>query len=192
MFIDYLTLIMINMVAGTALLAYYIFTGMDAPDQKGFAAGFGIVGLLALILGLTLSFTWPLPGSYNIGYGEATTLFGAVFFATGLALAFGWSLLPIAVYAFFAGVDAVIIGIRIFSLGLTNEPIISSFGFIAAGLGGVLSFPYLKWFRENRLLRTIAAIIVALTALLWAITFYASLWDHLASFAKWVPATMGK
>jgi len=48
----------------------------------------------------------------------------------------------------------------------------------------------LKWFRQNRLLRTIAAIIVGLTAILWAITFYTSLWAHMASFANWVPATM--
>ena len=52
MFIDYLTLIMINLVAGTALLAYYIYAGMDAKDQRPYAAAFGIVGLLAVILGL--------------------------------------------------------------------------------------------------------------------------------------------
>ena len=190
MFIDFLTLIMINLVAGTALLAYFIFTGMDSADQRPFAAGFGIVGLLGVILGLSLTFTWPLPGSYNIGYGEATTLFGAVFLASAIALAFGWDLLPVAVYAFFAGVDAVIIGVRIISLGLTQEPLVSGFGFILAGLGGVLAFPFLKWFKNNRVLRTLSALVVLATALIWAVTFYASLWGHLASFSKWVPATM--
>jgi hypothetical protein len=29
MFIDYLTLVMINMVAGTALLAFYLWRGLD-------------------------------------------------------------------------------------------------------------------------------------------------------------------
>jgi putative membrane protein len=192
MFIDFLTLIMINIVAGTALLAYYIFKGMDSDDQRPFAAGFGIVGLLAVILGLHLSFTWPLPGSYNIGYGEATTLFGAVFLASGLALAMGWDLIPVAVYASFAGVDAVIIGVRIISLNITQEPLVSGFGFILAGLGGVLAYPYLKWFKNNRLLRTLSALVVLATALIWAVTFYASLWAHLASFAKWIPATMAQ
>ncbi len=190
MFIDYLTLIMINLVAGTALLAFYIYSGMDAKDQRPYAAGFGIVGLLGVILGLTLSFTWPLPGSYNIGYGEATTLFGAVFLASGVALSQGWDLMPVTIYAFFAGVDAVVIGIRIFSLGLTKEPLVSSFGFIAAGLGGVLAYPFLKWFKQNKTLRLVAAIIVGLTAVLWAITFYTSLWGHLSTFSTWVPATM--
>ncbi|MCJ7585973.1 MAG: DUF981 domain-containing protein [Anaerolineales bacterium] len=192
MFIDYLTLIMINLVAGTALLAYYIYAGMDAKDQRPYAAGFGVVGLLGIILGLTLTFTWPLPGSYNIGYGEATTLFGAVFLGAAIALSQGWDLIPVAIYGFFAGVDAVIVGIRIISLGLTKEPILSGIGFIMAGLGGVLAAPLLSLLKKNKAFRLIAALVVLVTALLWAVTFYTSLWGHLASFANWVPATMAK
>jgi putative membrane protein len=190
MFIDFLTLVMINLVAGTALLAYYLFTGMDAENQRPFAAGFGIVGLVNLILGLVLSINWPLPGSYNVGYGETTTLFGAVFLGAGLALAMGWDLIPVAIYAFFAGVDAVVVGIRIISLGLTKEPVVSGFGFVMAGLGGVLAFPFLMWFKHNKVLRVVAGLVVLATAVLWAITFYASLWSHMSDFAKWVPATM--
>src|SRR6266511_6060833 len=114
MFIDYLTLIMINLVAGSALLAYYLWRGIDEPDQRPYAAAFFGVGLLSLITGLHLSFNWPLPGSYNVGYGDATTLFGVVFLATALALWNGWNLTPVAIYAFFAGIDAVIVGLRIF------------------------------------------------------------------------------
>jgi putative membrane protein len=192
MFIDYLTLIMINLVAGTALLAYYIYAGMDAKDQRPYAAGFGVVGLLGVILGLTLTFTWPLPGSYNIGYGEATTLFGAVFLGAAIALSQGWDLMPVAIYGFFAGVDAVIVGTRIISLDLTKEPILSGIGFIMAGLGGVLAAPLLGLLKKSKTFRIIAALVVLVTALLWAVTFYTSLWGHLASFANWVPATMVK
>jgi len=59
MFIDYLTLIMINMVGGTIVLAYYLWRGIDEADQCPYAATFFGVGLLALITGLHLSFTWP-------------------------------------------------------------------------------------------------------------------------------------
>jgi putative membrane protein len=190
MFIDYLTLIMINLVAGTALLAYFIYFGIDAEDQRPYAAGFGIVGLVGLILGLTLSLTWPLPGSYNIGYGEATTLFGAVFLATGIALSQGWDLLPVAIYAFFAGVDAIIVGVRIISLNLTKEPLISGVGFIVAGLGGVASAPGLRFLKKNKVFRLIGALVVLASAVIWAITFYSSLWSHLSDFSKWLPPTL--
>lgn len=192
MFIDYLSLVMINMVAGTVLLAYYLWRGIDETDQRSYAAGFGGVGLVALITGLMISFTWPLPGSYNVGFGEATTLFGVVFLGTALALSQGWSLIPIAIYAFFAGVDAVIVGIRILSLGLTQEPLLSAVGFVLAGLGGIFAAPFFMFFRNNRAFRMLAVLVLLATAAIWAVTFYGALWGHLASFSKWLPPTMNK
>lgn len=191
MFIDYLTMIMINLVAGSVLLAYYIWRGLDDADQRPYAAAFFGVGLLALIAGLNLSFNWPLPGSYNVGYGDTTTLFGIVFLSTGLALWNGWNLLPVAIYAFFAGIDAVIVGARILNLGLTKEPVISGVGFILAGLGGVAAAPFFMWFRDNRTVRLLAAAVMVITAAIWAVTFYGALWGHMEAFSKWVPATMG-
>ena len=190
MFIDYLSLIMINLVAGTAALAYYLWKGLDEKDQRPYAAVFGVTGLLAVVLGLHLSLTWPLPGSYNIGFGEATTLFGVVFLATGLALSQGWSLLPVSIYAFFAGVDAILVGSRILSLGLTKEPILSAVGFITAGLGGIFATPFFLWFKNNKTFRVLAALVLLATAALWAVSFYGALWGHLESFSKWLPLTM--
>lgn len=190
MFIDYLTLIMINMVAGTFILAYYLWRGIDETDQRPYAAAFFGVGLLSLITGLHLSFNWPLPGSYNVGYGDTTTLFGIVFLTTGVALWNGWSLLPVAIYAFFAGVDAVIVGIRIFSLQLTKEPLLSAIGFVLAGLGGLGAAPFFLWFRNNRTVRLVGVALLVASALLWAITFYGALWDHMESFQNWLPPTM--
>lgn len=190
MFIDYLTLIMINLVAGTALLAYYLWRGLDDADQRPYAAAFIGVGLVALITGLHLSFNWPLPGSYNIGYGETTTLFGVVLLTTGLALWQGWNLIPVSIYAFFAGMDAIVLGVRIFSLQLTKEPLISAVGFILAGLGGVAAAPFFLFFRNNRTIRLIGILLLLATAAIWAVTFYGALWEHLANFKDWVPPTM--
>ncbi|MBI5352799.1 MAG: DUF981 domain-containing protein [Chloroflexi bacterium] len=190
MFIDYLTLIMINMVAGTFLLAHYLWKGMDETDQRPYAAAFFGVGLVALVTGLHLSFTWPMPGSYNIGYGETTTLFGVVFLITSIALWQGWDLRPVTIYAFFAGIDAVVVGFRIISLQLTKEPLLSAVGFILAGLGGVGSAPFFMWFRNNKTVRMVGVVLLVATGLLWAFTFYGSLWGHMESFGKWVPDAM--
>jgi putative membrane protein len=192
MFIDFLTLVMINLVAGTTLLAYYLWKGMDEKDQRPYAAAFFATGLLSLITGLQISFTWPLPGSYNVGYGDTATLFGVVFLATSIALWQGWDLIPVSIYAFFAGIDAIIVGFRIWSLQLTKEPLISAIGFVLAGLGGLSTFPFFMWFKENKTVRWIGIALLVVTAVLWAVTFYGSLWGHLESFGKWVPATMGK
>jgi putative membrane protein len=190
MFIDYLTLVMINLVAGSVLLAYYLWKGIDEKDQRPYAAAFFVTGLVSLVTGFQLSFTWPLPGSFNVGYGDATTLFGVVFLGTAIALWQGWNLIPVSIYSFFAGVDAIIVGLRLYSLKLGQEPLVAAIGFVLAGLGGVCAFPFLQWFRDNKTVRWIAIAVLVVTAGIWAVTFYAALWGHMASFAKWVPATM--
>jgi putative membrane protein len=190
MFIDYLTLIMINMVAGTVILAYYLWKGIDEPNPRPYASAFGGVGLLALILGLQFSLSWPLPGSYNIAFGEPTTLFGLVFLMAGVSISQGWDLIPVSIFAFFAGVDALLVGVRVLSLGLTQEPLFSAVGFIFAGLGGIFAAPFFMFFRNNKTFRLLAVLVLLATAAIWAFTFYGALWGHLASFAKWVPSTM--
>src|SRR5512146_3592933 len=180
MFIDFLTLVMINLVAGTVLLAFYLWRGIDEKDQRAYAAAFFMVGVVSLVTGLQISFTWPLPGSYNIGYGDTTTLFGVVFIATAIALWVGSNLIPVSIYSFFAAIDALIVGVRIWSLQLTKEPLISAIGFVLAGLSGLGVFPFLMWFRENRIVRWIGILLLLGTALVWAVTFYGALWAHLA------------
>jgi putative membrane protein len=192
MFIDFLTVLMINLAAGIALLALFVYRGITAEDTRAYAAGFGVVGLIAFLGGGYMAITWPLPGSYNIAFGESTLLFGAVFLGTALALAKGWDLLPISVYAFFAGVYALVVGFRIISLGITKTPLISGLGFIGAGLGGITAGPLLTLVKKNQAIRVIAALFLLGVALFWAYTFYNALWGHLESFASWAPLTMAK
>ena len=190
MFIDFLTLIMINLIAGTVLLAYYLWKGLDEKDQRPYAAAFFVTGLLGLITGLQLTFTWPLPGSYNIAFGDTTTLFGLVFLGTALALWQGWSLTPVSIYSFFAGAESILVGFVILTQNLTQAPLLSGLGFILAGLGGVGAFPFFTWFRDNRVVRWLGILVLLATAALWAVTFYGSLGGHMASFAKYLPSTM--
>ncbi|MGA7194524.1 MAG: DUF981 domain-containing protein [Anaerolineales bacterium] len=190
MFIDFLTLVMINLVAGTVLLAYYLWKGMDEKDQRPYAAAFFITGLVGLVTGLQLSFTWPLPGSFNVGYGDAAALFGAVFLAASISLWQGWDLLPVSIYAFFAGIDAIIVGFSLYANKLGQEPFLAAVGFILAGLGGLGAFPFFMWFKDNKAVRWLAIIVLLVAALIWAFTFYGALWAHMVDFAKYVPATM--
>ena len=190
MFIDFMTLVLINLVAGSVLLAYYLWKGLDQTDQRSYAAAFFVTGLVSLVAGFQLSFNWPLPGSFNVGYGDATTLFGVVFLGTAISLWQEWSLIPVSIYAFFAGVDAIIVGLRLYSLKLGQEPVVAAAGFILAGLGGIGAFPFLQWFKDNKVMRWIAIVVLLVASAIWAVTFYSALWGHMASFGKWVPATM--
>jgi len=189
MFINYLTLMLANLVAGLFLVAHYVYWGLDRPDQRPWVPGFAMVGLVALLTGLNMIWHWPLPSSYNIAFGEMSVLFGTIFLGAALALAWGWPLLTVGLYALFAGLAAVVVGVRIIALGMTQEPLIAGTGFILAGLGGVLC-PVGLHLKANRTIRLIISLILLAAALVFAVTGYVAYWGHLSDYAAWTPATV--
>lgn len=196
-FIDYVTLMLINMVAGLFLLGAFVLKGIDSEGRADWAPGFGAVGLVALLFGLHMSWTWPLPGSYNIAFGELSVLFGAVHLGIALGLARDWRLHGIGVYAAFGGFTSLIVGTRILQLWLTApkedwltaSPALAGIAFVLSGLAGVLFFPVTIWSRKPNLCRA-AAIVLFLAGLLWGMTATFAYWGHLTGFAKYTPEVM--
>ncbi|MDX2239281.1 MAG: DUF981 domain-containing protein [Leptolyngbyaceae cyanobacterium bins.302] len=186
MFIDYITLMLINLVAGLVLLAAYVYFGLDEPNQKRWIPGFGVAGAIALVTGLHMTFTWPVIGSFNIAYGETSVLFGILLVGTSIALAMGWELHTLSIYGFVAGLILLLIGYRFINLGLTPTPLRVGTAFILVGLAGVFSAPTL-YFKKNRLLRTIGAIVLIVAALIFLSIGLDAYWSHLATFSEWQP-----
>ena len=185
MFIDYVALMLVDLVIAMVLVTLY-FAKYINENAKAVAPGFLLTGFIGLVTGLHMIFRWPLPGSFNIAFGELAVLFGVLLIGTAVAFLAGWDLLSIGVYAVLAGVAAVVVGARIFALKMTKEPLISALGFVATGATGILSLPaYLT--RKSRVLRIVAALAALGAAIVWAITGYASYWSHLEGFAKWKP-----
>jgi putative membrane protein len=191
MFVNYVALMLINLVAGLVLLALYVYLGLDQADQKRWVPGFAMSGLIALATGLHMIWHWPLPSSYNIAFGEMSVLFGILFLGAAMAQALSWELVTVAVYGFFAGLAAIVVGVGIISRGMSKEPLLAGIGYILAGLGGVLAAP--AWFlRHSRTIRLIGALVLLATAAIWAITGYGAYWQHLGDYAKWAPVFMQK
>ena len=175
-FIDYVPLMLFNLMAGYFLLAYYVYAGLDDADQPKWAPGFLIVGLISAVFGGIMSVTWPIPSPYAAAFGDMSVLFGIIFLGAGLAMARGWSLKGVTLYAFFAGWVAIIIGIRFIQGGLTLKPVPSGLGFILSGFAGVMAAPTLAWMKSNRPFRTLAALVVAAPAVIWAVSVFAEYW----------------
>jgi hypothetical protein len=123
MFIDYVTLLLTNTSAGFFLLAWYLLRGLDEEHPQRWVAAFAMVGLVALLSGFLLVQRWLLPGPFNMAYGELSVYFGVLFLGASLSLAKGWDLLFVAVYAFFAGIGSLLIGIRILDLRDRIHPV---------------------------------------------------------------------
>lgn len=178
MFIDYVSLMLINMAAGLFILATFIFKDIDRENNQFWAPAFALPGMIAVICGFAMTFSWPLPKPYNIAYGETSVLLGFLLLGVAWSIAKGWELFPLGIYAFFAGLTGVIIGIRVINLGLTSSPLISGIGFILTGSGGIFA-ELIILNRRRKWLRIIAVIILIAAAIIWARTGYLAYWMHL-------------
>jgi putative membrane protein len=119
-----------------------------------------------------------------------SVLLGIAFLGAALALAQGWDLSGIALYALFPGVCAVVLGIRIINLDLTLQPVLSGVGFVLTGMGGLFAAPTLAYFRGHRLFRTLAALVLLAAAGIWALTALPAYWVHMKMAADWKPLIM--
>ncbi len=178
MFIDYVSIMLVNMTAGLVILALFIFKDIDSENNNFWAPAFALPGLIAIICGFAMCFTWPLPKPYNVAYGEPSILLGFLFMAASWSLAKGWKLFPLGIYAFFAGLVGVVIGIRIIHLGLTQTPLMAGIGFILTGSGGIFA-ELVILYRNKKWIRAIGSLILLASAALWAMTAYLAYWFHL-------------
>jgi putative membrane protein len=180
MMIDYVTLLLINMTAGFFLLSCFVWRGLDSENKFGWAPAFAIVGLVATVGGLAMTFTWPIPKPYSMAFGEMSVLLGVLFLGTSLALARGWFLMPLALYGLVAGAAAILLGVGIFKLGLTLNPILTAVGFVLSGAAGVLS-PVMVSHSKQKGLRAVASLVLLGISVLWAFVALASYWMHLSA-----------
>jgi putative membrane protein len=186
LFIDYLTLLLINTAAGLYMLAIFVFRGIDHPERREWVPGFLIVGLISLFAGFHMTLHWPLPGAYNIAYGEMSVLFGAVLIGLAFALYTGIGLLSIGVVATASGMALIVIASRIASLGMTQSPMFSGIAFFLIGLCGVLSIP-VSMSRKNHFFLFIVAVMLAISATILLYTGLHSYHGHLEFFKDWTP-----
>jgi putative membrane protein len=189
MFIDFIGVMLVNLAAGLALLAHYLYVDPAPGERRSWAAGFFAVGLLGLITAVAMITTWPLPGSYNVAFGEPAAFLSTAFLAAAVTLTFEWEPLIPSMYGLFGGILAIVVGLRLMGLHMTQEPAIAGLGYISAGLGGILTLPALQW-RKVRWLAIVTAVILGISAVVWLFTGYEAVWGHIADFSKWVPATM--
>jgi putative membrane protein len=189
-FIDYITLLLVNMAAGLVILAVFLNRGLGSPNEKDWAPGLGIVGLVATLVGLHMALTWPIPQLpqvnlkfANPAFGETSVMLGVLFLGAALAVAKGWRLVPVGIYAAVAGAFAILIGMRIAILELTKYPIPTGIGFVFTGLAGIQTL-LIVLRPGSRPLRIIAAFDLVVAAAIWSFVAGAGYWDHLEMWSK--------
>lgn len=189
MFIDYLTLMLINLTGGLFVLAGYIYFDLEGDRARRWVPGMLMSGGLALGAGIHMVLTWPLPGSFNILFGEMSVFFGVLLLGLAFVVWHGLELTAVATYATFVGAASILIGVQVLNLGLTKSPALSGAGFIWIGIVGLFAVPMLA-FKANPAFRTLATAGLVLAGVLWGMTGYNAYWGHVSPFGKWKPASL--
>lgn len=101
----------------------------------------GLLGSFILVMGFYGEMAWPLPGSYNILFGDPFILLGIVILSIAVALGLKQKLQYVGVLAFFSGLIAIYYGANAYLQGMTSEPLAMFGMYIAFGLTGVFTFP---------------------------------------------------
>ncbi|MCX5654549.1 MAG: DUF981 family protein [Planctomycetota bacterium] len=190
MFIDFITLLLVNMAAGLLILAVFLLKGFGSPGEKAWAPALGMVGLVGLVAGGYMALAWPIRnmGETNLSwanpaFGETSALLGIVFLGAAVAVAKEWTLMPVAIYGLVAGVIAMVVGVRIIDVGLTQSPLMTGIGFLLTGLGGPLVLAVVMA-PARHFLRGLTAVCLVPAAGIWLLTAVLGYWMHLELFAK--------
>ena len=150
-FIDNLAFEMVTLVLAAATIAYTAFMGLVEyrrrgsdglrSSLRGSAAPLGFVGGIALTMGFWNDLAWPLPGAYNILFGDIYILFGVVLIGFAVAVLLNAKLQYLGMFSLVAGAAVIEYGYQGYLLGLTKEPW-QMFGLYGAfGVAAILAFP---------------------------------------------------
>jgi len=186
--------------------------GGTEQNSRPWAAVFAAAGLVSLVMGVHMSATWPVKDApipatpavaatadhaavpeqpaktadlrfANIAFGETCVLFGALMLGLALALAKGWSLLPISIYSAVLGATAVAEAFAIWDIGITAKPWMAAGGFALAGAGALL-VPLAVWRPGVKPIRWLAGAALAASGLVWLATGLPAYYMHLRMFSR--------
>jgi putative membrane protein len=193
-FIDYLTVMMVAVVAGCALAILYGLRLRERPavELRSWSWAFGVVGVLLAVPGLHIVLTWPLPGAYNIVMGEPALFFGVLLVGAALALRAGEGLMPLALVAVFGGLINVFLAGAILLHGLSRSPLMWAVGYAAIGLGAVLAPLVVSKAASLGWARWAAGALLAVGALIFALGGFGAYIEHTSEegFGGWQPMTL--
>jgi putative membrane protein len=162
-FVDDLGFIVALILAGAAALTYTAIRAFwnilrNDPARvratiKASAVPAGIIGMVALALGLWTEFTWPYLvsdnlGSYNIFFGDVVSLFGMVMIVYAIVGYFGLKLEYAGLFGFVSGIITAWYGYWGYTtltqsgtFGLTKDPLETLLLYGAYAAAGVFSLP---------------------------------------------------
>ena len=184
-FVDPLSVMLLAAGASTLLLAIYAF--MAARNKKGLntlAVPAFVFGLFNFVSGFYMSFAWPMPGAFNMLFGDAQLFLGLLMIMGGYMLYKNIDLKVLTIFGFFFGIYLAVQAAGMASFGLeTGSHFLPAFGlYVFAALSALFSpLAYVKGKSSMRYAYYFLFALLIITTLLLLFLGYTSIYEHLGS-----------
>jgi len=193
-FIDPLAIMLIGLGMGILLVAFYFLLsvlGKIETARNKLAMPAMAIGFFDFISGFLMAFTWPLPGGYNMLFGDPLLMFGLLLFTGSFMFYRDRDPSLMTILSFFLGIY-VILGAYAIVLDQLEKgaDFLPAFGlYLSSGIGALLSpILLLKPVGVSKILYYIEIIVLLVAAFVAFFIGYNALLEHLVSFAHYYPA----
>ncbi len=104
-FVDPLAIMLLGVAMSATFIAYYIIGSAKGKRNLANLAGpIFALGLFDFLSGFYMSFFWPLPGAYNMLFGDPMLMLGLIMLSGGFALYENLDVRPISLLGFLLGI----------------------------------------------------------------------------------------
>ncbi|MGC8537911.1 MAG: DUF981 family protein [Candidatus Micrarchaeia archaeon] len=190
-FIDPLTVMLLSLGMSALLLALYYFkVGSGKKDISSLVVPVFILGLFNAVSGFLMSFTWPLPGSYNILFGDPLLVLGLLMIAGSYMISKGMDVKVLSLLGFLLGIYLLVgtIGITQFHMESGNDWLTATGLYAFSMLAGIFSpILYLKPKGSNRYAYYFEVFLLIVVMLIALLIGYMGLNEHLGAFSTYFP-----
>lgn len=191
-FINLLDLWLVLLGSSLLLTIYWIYINFINPDKYGdriyeINRGLGyfylLFGIYSFLTGLWASFTWPLPGPYNIVLSDAWPIYGVALMLLGFSNIYNLDIRGVLYGISALGLPVIFYGLAIWTYSLTRNPLFSGLMYISIGVAAVLS-PLLAFESSRKYAAYLFMLLLFIGGILAIYIGYNAAFGHIASFLE--------
>ncbi|MCL4406493.1 DUF981 family protein [Candidatus Parvarchaeota archaeon] len=182
-FVDSLAVMLLITGFSAIILALFVYFSVRGKKDMSMLVVPGFIfGLFDLVSGFIMSFTWPLPGAYNMLFGDPILALGLLLVAGSYMIYKKMDVRVLSIFAFFLGIYIAMSAAGMANFNLeSGSHFLAAFGFyVAASLSALFSpVVYLNAKGSGKYAYYLLFVLLVITAFAALFLGYTSIYQHL-------------
>ncbi|WMT53453.1 DUF981 family protein [Ferroplasma acidiphilum] len=181
-FVDPLAVMLLSLGVSAGLISAFFYQVAKGRDVKELVVPAFIFGGFDFMSGFEMSEFWPLPGSYNMLFGDPIMILGMLLIAGSIMIYKGYNLRTLSIPGVMLGVYLFIESAAMVNFKLeSGDNLFAAMGlYIMSGISAVYSVVlFAKPEKDRKYLYYVAFILLALTTLIALFIGYEAIYGHL-------------